>query len=74
VGRIEVEEQWFRERARTLTVESCEGDARLHEAICTICRLVAGILQYRFKYLKVVPWNFVHADTPGGAAVGRECW
>ena len=64
---IDDEVKWFLTRARELTIAECEGDVALYESVRSICLLVAGVLEYRFKYLMVVPWTFVHADTPSGA-------
>ena len=66
--RIDQEVEWFRTRARTLSVDQCEGDAALHSSIQTKLRLAAETLILRFKYLKTVPWCFVRADSVEGAA------
>ena len=58
----------LREDAQNLTVADCEGDELLCGVIATSMRQTAELLELRFKYLKVVPWNFCHADTPEGAA------
>ena len=68
VERIETEIRWFRDRARTLTVAECEGDADLHQIVVTVLRLVANLEDYRHNYLKVVPWSFSQADSQSGAA------
>ena len=65
--RIEEEIDFFRTRARRLTVAECEGDVLLQEQVRSVCKLVANVLGYRFKYLQSVPWVFVRADTPRGA-------
>ena len=67
--KTEAEVKWFRERARTLTVEECEGDAELHESIASILRLVASVVSYRLKHVHIVPWTFANADTQLGAAM-----
>ena len=66
--RIDEEIDWFRRRARNLIVADCEGDRELHQDMTSILRLVANILEYRHKYLKIVPWSFSQADTASGAA------
>lgn len=58
----------MRERALTLTLEDCEEDGPLFADVVAALRVAAALLDMRFKYLKVVPWNFSNADTPAGAA------
>ena len=50
-----------------MTVDEMEGDATLFAEIKTALLSAAEILVLRFKYLNVVPWNFVRADEPEGA-------
>ena len=57
-----------RQAALNLTVEDCEGDETLFANIATALRQAAGLLELRFKYLKIAPWCFSNADTPEGAA------
>ena len=66
--KVDQEVKWFRERARTLTVAECEGDAELHESVVSILRLVANVLTYRHQHLHIAPWTFTNADTQLGAA------
>jgi hypothetical protein len=54
--------------ADTLTVEDCEGDAYLVNVVVSALRVAASLLEMRFKYINVVPWNFCKADKTGGAA------
>lgn len=57
----------FRTRAREFSVADCAGNAALYEEIATALRRVAEVLNLRFKYLHIVPWSFIHADSPEGA-------
>ena len=50
-------------------MDDCEGDPALFASIATSLRQTASLLDLRFKYLKVVPWNFAHADSRDGAAL-----
>ena len=52
---VDIEVQWFRRRARTITVAECEDDAAMHQCVVSILRLAANVLVLRHKYLKVVP-------------------
>ena len=58
----------MRERARQLTPADTENNAALCAKIQGWLRLAAELLLLRKKYLRSPPWNFVHADSPEGAA------
>ena len=66
-SRVSREIQKLRRLADNLTVEECEGDAYLVTEVVAALRVAASLLEMRFKYLNVVPWNFSNADTPEGA-------
>ena len=57
----------FRQRARSLTVQHCEGDAALTAEVKTVLRSAADISERDHGYLKVAPWSFADADTAEGA-------
>ena len=65
---IDDEVKDMRERARTLTPAETEYNADLCAKIQGWLRLAAELLLLRKKYLRSPPWNFVHADSPQGAA------
>ena len=65
--RVDEEIAWFHQKARTLTVAECEGGAELHAAVVAVMRIVANVLEYRHRYLKIVPWSFSNADSQVGA-------
>ena len=53
--------------ARLLTPAVCEGDAELVSEMQSLLRVGAQQLELRHKYLDLVPWSIVNADTPEGA-------
>ena len=71
-SRVAREIQKLRDFAANLTVEDCEGDASLFPEVVAALRAAASLLEMRFKYLKIAPWNFCNADTPAGAAAFLE--
>ena len=60
----------LRATATTLTPDMCEGSQSLCQILKGMCRKAADLLRRRFKYLSVVPWLLVTANTIEGAA---EC-
>ena len=53
--------------ARTLAIADTQGDAELVGVIRIALLQSAELLEMRFKYLDIVPWNFCNADTQAGA-------
>ena len=56
-----------RERARTLSLEDCEGNHEVQRYCSTMLLKLSGFENTRFKYLGVPPWTAVKCRTPEGA-------
>ena len=65
--RVERSIEAFRQGAKDLTLDDCEGDGVLFRIIWTSLQQAASLLELRFKYLKVAPWCFCNADSVSGA-------
>ena len=57
----------FTQTAISLTPDQVEGSQSLCTLLKGMCRKAADLLEKRFKYLGVVPWLLVTADTVEGA-------
>ena len=60
----------FKQWAKDVTLEACEGSHEFWQLIQAMCKTCASELRLNFKHLGLVPWAFVQAESIEGA---KEC-
>jgi len=64
----------FKENAKHLTEDACEGSRLLFKIVKDMLTLAASALHQRFKYLSLLPWRLATVATVEGSKACVEQW